>query len=170
MISLTSCNVTNYKFITQDLIDQYQWSESDLKKIQFYTSEDIILKRQRSGNMSQITDGEITVIDGQKLEEVVIKKGTAGVLLFQPKANRLAISFDAKDDSKFLMFGPNPKANDRYMLLASEWDRQRGKVTYGDKKYWINANQLLASLLIDIKKINKVDITSDNPTGRTIND
>ena len=120
--------------------------------------------------MSQITDGEITVIDGQKLEEVVIKKGTAGVLLFQPKANRLAISFDAKDDSKFLMFGPNPKANDRYMLLASEWDRQRGKVTYGDKKYWINANQLLASLLIDIKKINKVDITSDNPTGRTIND
>lgn len=167
-IMLSSCSPT-LSYFTQDLYDQYKWTEPELKRIQFYLSNSIVLRRELSGSKSEIVSGEIKLVDGRKVEEVVIPKGTPGIVLFLPKSDRFAVSFDAKSDDSYLVFGPNPKMSDRYVLLASEWKRRVGVVTYEGKKWKVDNNNAYASLMVDLKKVNKVSVESHKATGRTVN-
>lgn len=164
-MGLSSCSPTLSPF-TQRLYEENDWSESELKRVQFYLSKDIVLRREASRASSRIEEGTIKIRDGQKVEEVVIRSGTPGVLVFMPKENRFAISFE--DDNKFLMFGPNPKAGDRYVLLASDWNNRQGKVSYGDGKYWVDANNGIASLMVDLKRVRNTSVKSRTVDGRKI--
>lgn len=164
---LASCS-TNLKPFTQRLYDETGWSDNDLKRIQFYLSEDVVLIRDESSQTrSRIRNGEIEIEDGGAVEKVIIRKGTPGVFVFSPKANRLAISFD-KDDEKFLMFGPNPKANNRYLILASEWKKSSGKVTYNGRRYRIDDSDAYATLMVDLKKVRQMKVQSSTASGRRI--
>lgn len=167
LLSITSCGPTLRPF-TQDLYADNDWSDTELKNIQFYLSRDIVLRRQASGGSSQIVDGEIKVVEGQKVEEVVLKAGTPGVFLFSPKKDRFAVGFDANSDN-YLVFGPNPNAGDRYVLLASEWNRRQGEVTYAGKKWRVSSDAAWAALMVDLKKIKEVSVTRNSPSGRTVN-
>ena len=163
---MTSCSPRLTPF-TQRLYEESNWSKADLKRIQFYLSEDIKLKRALSGGTSEIINGKIKIEDGRKIEEVVIPKMTPGVFLFSPKDNRFAISFE-DSDARFLMFGPNPKAGNRYVLLASEWQGRTGKVKYDDKTWRVSADDAIANLMVDLKKIRKVTVNSRTAGGRKV--
>lgn len=164
---LSSCGPTLRPF-TQDLYNEYSWSNADLKKIQFYLSDDIVLRREASGGSSEIIQGEIKVVEGREIEEVVIRKGTPGVFLFSPKSERFAVSFDAASDEKFLVFGPSPKANDRYVLMASEWKHRGGTVTYGAKKWNVEVSSAWSTLMVDLKKVNRISVNKETATGRKV--
>ena len=153
---------------TQKLYEENDWAEEDLKRIQFYLSEDIILRREATSGRSTIQGGEIKMVDGKKVEEIVIRKGTPGLLLFTPKKNRFAVSFESGNDDRYLMFGPNPKAGNHYVLLASDWKRSRGKVSYDGKTYWTPNESAYAALLVDLKKVRKVSVKSRTAKGRTV--
>ena len=163
----TSCN-NNYKYFTQNLYDEHGWSERELEKIQFYVSEDIVLYRKLSGEDSRITNGKIRVVDGSEIEEVIIEKGTPGVFVQSPKANRFGIAFES-DDNNFLMFGPNPKANGRYVLLAKDWNRRTGKVSYGTQTYDTSSASAAAALMVDIKKAKKIKYKTKKAEGQRVN-
>ena len=126
------------------------------------------MRRELSGSRSEIVSGEIKMVDGRQVEEVVIRKGTPGVLLFMPEKDRFAVSFEDGGRERFLVFGPNPKVNGRYVLLASEWKRRSGMVTYEEKKWQVDNNSAYASLLVDLKKVNKVSVDSRTAPGRRI--
>jgi len=164
---LSSCG-PSLSYFTQGLYDQSNFTEPELKSIQFYLSNSIELRRELTGAKSEVISGEIKLVDGRKIEEVVIPKGTPGVLLFMPKSNRFAVSFDAKSDESYLVFGPSPKQNDRYVLLASDWKRRTGIVTYEGKKWRVDNSSAYASLMVDLKKINKVTVNSRRASGRRV--
>ena len=166
LMLLLSCGPT-YKPFTVDMQQQYQWTEDDLKHIQFYLSRDVVLHRNLSKGESVIDDGKIIIRKGTRVEEIVIPEGTPGVLQFMPKSNRLAVSFE-RGKKKFLMFGPHPKWNDRYMLLGSSWNRHEGEVTYQGKKYRTSSKSAFASLMVDLDRINKVTVSRRRATGRRI--
>ncbi len=151
----------------QRMQENNNWSQEDLKQIQFYLSEDISLKRISSSGTSQIENGKVKVERGRDVDQVVIDRGTPGVLLFSPKENKLAISFDADDDSKYLMFGPHPKLKGQYVVLASKWKGRRAIVTYGGEKYRLVGSPY-TKLLLDIKKIDKSTISSKRAKGREV--
>ena len=113
---LSACN-NNLRYFTDHLYEENQWSEDDLQRIQFYLSEDIVLRRQLRAEDSRITDGKIVIVDGSEAEEIVFKRGTPGLVIFTPKSDRFAVSFE-NDDDRYLMFGPNPKTGGRFVLLA----------------------------------------------------
>lgn len=167
ILGLSSCSKSLSPF-TQKLYDTNKWSESELKKIQFYLSDDIVLRRQISSGSSEIVSGEIKMVDGKQVEEVLIKKGTPGVVIFLPKENRFAVSFENDGDRRFLIFGPNPKQGGRYTLRAKEWKRRQGKVTYEDKTYMTQGESAFASLMVDLKKIRNVSVSSRRAGGRKI--
>ena len=152
---------------TQRLYEESDWTKGELKKIQFYLSDDIVLKRKLSGGSSEIVNGKIKIENGEKIQEVVIPKMTPGVFVFSPKSKRFAVSFE-ESDAKYLMFGPNPKANGRYVLLASEWNRRMGKVKYDDKNWRVSADDALAGLMVDLKKVRKVEVNSRQAGGRRV--
>jgi hypothetical protein len=155
-------------YFTDDLNERYRWTDDELRKIQFYVSQNIVLKREVSGGDREIISGKIKIEDGRKIEEVVIRKGTPGAFLFSPKRDRFAIGFEDGND-RYLMFGPSPKYSDRFVLLASDWDRRTGSVTYDDKTWKVSSDVAYAALLVDLRKINKVDVNSRVAKGRKVN-
>ena len=167
LLALTACSPRLTPF-TQDLHEEFGWSESELKKIQFYVSRTIVLRREFNKGSSEIVSGKIKMVDGRKVEEVVIESGTPGVVLFQPKTNRLAVSFEEGSKERFLMFGPNPKAADKFVLLASSWDRNKGKVTYENKSWYTSTQSAYAALMVDLRKIRRTKVNSRRAGGRSV--
>ncbi len=166
-ILLSSCSAKLTPF-TQDLYDKHRWSDSELKKIQFYLSEDVILLRQMTSGESHITAGKIRIENGRRIEEVRIPAGTPGVLLFKPREKRFAVSFESNDDDLYLMFGPNPKMHNRYALLAREWDEEQGKVHYNGNLYDADTRSAFATLMVDLKKTGTTEYNSRKAEGRRI--
>ncbi|MFZ2898424.1 MAG: hypothetical protein WA004_07380 [Saprospiraceae bacterium] len=164
---LSSCS-PNLHYFTQDLYRDNNWSDQELKQIQFYLSQDIVLRREANADQGQIRDGAIRIRNGRKVEEIVIPRGTPGVFLFSPKENRFAVSFEKNGDTRYLMFGPNPKLGDRYVLLASDWEKRQGKVTYDQSTWWVDADQALAGLMVDLKRSKRVTVRSRVAQGRTV--
>lgn len=164
---MSSCSPRLTPF-TQDLQVENDWTESDLKEIQFYLSRDIRLYRSARNSDAKIEDGKIRMVDGRKVEEVIIQSGTPGVMVFSPKDNRIAVSFEEGSDKRYLMFGPSPKYGDRYVLLAKEWKKRKGEVTYEGKTYYTNAESAYAALMVDLKKNKRTKVRSKVAKGRKI--
>src|SRR5699024_6001417 len=87
---LQSCS-SHMSVLTNDMVEDYGWSENDLRQMQFYLSEDIVLQKIQSGGMTDIKDGKVQVTQGKKVDEIVLKEGTPGVLVFMPESDRLGI-------------------------------------------------------------------------------
>lgn len=164
---LCSCSARLTPF-TQELYDKHRWSDSELQHIQFYLSEDVILRRQLSRGESHITKGKIVLDDGRRIEEIRIPAYTPGVLLFKPREDRFAVSFESGGEDLYLMFGPNPKNRNRYALLAREWEGNQGKVSYNGNVYDVDARSGLASLMVDLRRKGKLQHQTRNVQGRRI--
>lgn len=167
VLFLSSC-APSLKYYTKEIHDDSRWSDSELGKIQFYLSNDIFLWRDVNRGESVITNGKIKMVDGREVEEIVIKKGTPGAFLFSPQKNHYAVSFDNNDDSKYLIFGPSEKVNGRYVLLAKDWDRRFGKVTYGDKVYKTTNESAFAYLMVDVDKTRRTKVSTTKAPGRKV--
>lgn len=153
---------------TQDLYKEVGWSESELKQIQFYLSGPIVLQRTLSGGESTITEGKIKLVNGRKVEEVVIPGGTPGVVLFTPKSDRFAVSFEDEGQDLYLMFGPNPNIGNKYALLAKEWHKKVGKVSYNGKEYDVDAASAYSTLMVDLRKIRETEYQTRRAEGRKV--
>jgi len=164
-VTLPSCS-KRLSYFTQDLYEEHNWSIDDLQGVQFYLSEDIVLYRQLESESSAIQDGKIKLRDGRKVEEVIFEKGTPGILSFSPKANRFAVNFD--NDDRYLMFGPSSKAGGRFVLLAKDWDKRTGKVTYGGTTYNTSSSSAFASLLVDLDKFGRTSYRVEKAEGRKL--
>lgn len=163
----TSCS-PQLSVFDRKLYEDQKWSDDDLKRIQFYLSEDLTIYRYLDdGGGTTITSGQIKMVDGRKTEQIYFPNGTPGVFLFRPKDEHFAISFENKGDTHYLTFGPNPKYGGQYMLLASEWDRRSGKVTYAGQKFY-TTSQEIPRLLVDLKRENRNTTEGRTAGGRTV--
>lgn len=163
----SSCRPTLSPF-TQNLYEENNWSEDQLKQIQFYLSKEIVLFRELSAEKSEIIEGEIKIVNGKKRDQITFKNGTPGVFMFSPKTNRFAVSFENEGDDRFLIFGPSPKASNHYVLMASDWNRRNGTVTYAGKKWTVDASDAFTTLLVDLKRLHDVDVNTHMASGRRI--
>ncbi len=163
---LTGCG-PKLRPLTQQLVDEQQWDEGELRRIQFYLSEDVVLQRELRSGKSQIRNGTVKVVNGREVEQVVFRRNTPGVFTFSPRTERMAISFE-DDDQNFLVFGPNPKNGGRYSLLASNWDRNSGTVNYAGQEWKVSSQDAFASLLISLKRIREEDRRGRVVRGRKI--
>ena len=154
--------------MSDDLRRENRWTERELGKIQFYLSEDIVLSRERRAGSTRIQGGRVRVENGRDIEEVVFKRGTPGVALFMPKDDQIAIGFDASRDDRYLMFGSNPKQGGDYTLLAKDWKRYRGDVTYAGEVWQVSASAADVKLLMDIRKQGSTEYKRQSPAGRRV--
>ena len=153
--------------LTQRLVEDQSWTQDELKRIQFYLSEDLVLTREvRNGN-SEIRNGQVKIVDGREVEQLVFKRNTPGVFVFAPKTQRMAVSFE-RNDENFLVFGPNPRAGNRYVIMAADWDRRSGSVTYAGKKWRVNSSDAYASLMIPLKRLRNSDVSGKVVGGRKL--
>ena len=147
---------------TQRLYEEQGWGEEELRRIQFYLSEDVVLQRELRNGRTNISRGTVQVVDGREVEQIVFRRNTPGVFTFQPKTQRVAIAFE-DDADNYLVFGPNPKNGNRYTLLASDWTRTSGTVTYAGQQWRVSSGDAFASLLIPLKRLRE-----GNTKGRVV--
>ncbi len=166
-LGLTSCS-SGYVYFTESLREQENWIESDLKRIQFYLSRDIVLTRSLGTGETSIQEGKVIVKDGRKTERVVVPAFTPGVVVLSPEAQRLAVSFEEGGRESFLMFGPNPNNNNRYSLLAQTWYSDYGDVNYQGKLYSADAECAYASLMVDLRRTGQEPAQTHRAKGRRI--
>ncbi|MCS6819141.1 MAG: hypothetical protein RMJ53_03255 [Chitinophagales bacterium] len=165
--ALSSCkNLVPY---TESLRQKYNWNENQIKKIQFYNSRQIILQRQLEKDEIAIEGGKIKIRDGKKIEEIIIKRHTPGVAVSIPSRDRLEISFE-KDDNHYLRFGVNPNEGKKFSLLASEWNNGIGKITYHGKTYYTSPDAAYVFLMVDLRKIDRIELNQRVARGRKVKD
>src|SRR5690606_11103234 len=162
---ISSCS-PRYSYFTESLRTRHQWTQDEIRKIQFYVSKDIVLTRTLASGETRIQEGKILIKDGKKIEQVVVRSGTPGVLVMMPRDDRFAISFESADQDAYLMFGPNPKYSNRYALLAQDWSQTKGKVHYRGILYDAPASSALASLMVDLRSIGDHQYKSRTVKGR----
>ncbi len=166
LMTLGSCkNLVPY---TDAIKTKYNLTDEQLKHLQFYVSSPIVLQRKVTAeNNTQVTAGKIKIINGEKVEEVVVPTGTKGVLV-KDDSGKFEISFE-KDDTYFLRFGTNPNRFQSYVLLASDWHGKVGTVTYVGNKYFTSPESADAVLLIDLHKISNYQKDARVAKGRKVN-
>jgi hypothetical protein len=163
--SLASCkNLVPY---TDAMKTQHNWGNEQVKAIQFYTSHDIVLRRELAQGTTEIVQGKIKLVDGRKVDEILIMAGTPGVVSEIPKENKLLVSFEVGDDH-YLSFGVNPNIGDKYVLLASEWRNGMGKVHYAGNEYYTDRDSKNAYLMVDMRRIDKMSMKSHIAKGRKV--
>ncbi|HLP11484.1 MAG TPA: hypothetical protein VK177_06070 [Flavobacteriales bacterium] len=138
---------------TSYLASKYQLTEDELKKVQFYTSEDIVLYTRESSSKTGTENGTIVVSSSEAENQILIKKGTPGVMLKQVGTDKVYISFEV-GDNKFLVFGSTGQ-REPFKLQAESWDGGRGKLSYDGKTYYASTLSGTAHLLVSIKKFQK---------------
>ena len=75
---LASCK--NLVPFTDAMKKQHNWSNEQVKRIQFYVSRDIVLHRELTNGSTEIVGGKIKTIRGKKVDEILIQAGTKGVV------------------------------------------------------------------------------------------
>jgi len=166
ILALSSCS-KNLVPYSQNIQDKYNISDAQMKQVQFYTSNDILIFRNISDADTEVISGKIKIQNGREVEEVVIPKGTPGVIVWDDKEKRYGVSFDAQD-SQFLTFGPNPKKANRYYLMASEWNQKIGTIKFNGQEYKTTPRSADVYLMVDLKKIDRVDVDRKVLKGRTV--
>jgi hypothetical protein len=155
---------------SRKIYENGSFSDENLKKVQFYLSDDLVLTREieNTGEV-EIRGGKIKMENGRKVEIVRFEAGTPGVFIFRPQDDHFAVSFEKDDtDSSYLIFGPNPKMGNQYTLLASEWKNRRGKVTYAGQKFYTNADGAFVKLMVNMKKYRNDDYEARRAKGRKL--
>lgn len=166
ILVLASCS-PQYTYFTESLYEKQKWSQEDLRRIQFYVSEDIVLTRAISEGDTKITEGKIRIVNGRRVQQILIQERTPGVLVLMPKENRFAISFEESDDA-YLMFGPNPKYYERFALLAQDWEKDNGKIHYKGQLYDVDNSSAFAALMVDLKREGDNKYETRRVKGRTV--
>ena len=152
---------------TDSLKQQYNWTNDEIKRLQFYVSHDIVLHHELKEGSTDIVNGKIKTVNGKKVDEIIIRSGTPGVLIEIPKQNKMLVSFEI-DDNHNLSFGVNPNNGNKYVLLASGWDRGVGNVHYAGQEYLAAADSKYAFLLVDKRKLHKEEVKQRVASGRKV--
>ena len=170
LAAITLIGCAPKKPLTNQMIRDYKLGEGELKKLQYYVSSDIVLRRGEKSEEEKQTDndGKLVISESASLDEIYIPAGTPGVCVGVYPGNKIAVSFDEKgDDSKFLVFG-DPNNTGRFRLMGAEWKNGQGKLNYGGKVYYATGSSAAAYLKISMKRVKKFKRTRKKVKGRRV--
>lgn len=137
---------------TASLKSQYGMTEKTLKKVQFYTSQEIILTQSDGNSSLHTVDGKILVNSTSRENRIVIPKNTPCTIEQTLDSIRLMVSFEYGDD-RVLIFGVNTIGC--YSLLAKRWIGRDGLVEYNNATYMTENGSGSAYLTVKLKKLNQ---------------
>jgi len=163
-VLIASCASNKVPF-TSDLKEQYGISESTMKKIQFYTSKEIVLMQSGGESSMQTFEGKILVNNTARQNRIVIPKNTPCTIERTLDSTRVIVAFEY-GEGKILLFGVN--AIGTYSLLAKKWAGRDGVVEYNNSTYKTINGSGSAMLNVKLKKLNQYRNRERVITGRKI--
>lgn len=166
-VIFSSCSPQLRPFTDRMYINS-DFSERELKKIQFYVSRDIVLSRQLDGTKARLQSGKIRIVEGASYEEIVIRRGTRGVFAFSVEDGNIAVSFEGNPQTSYLVFGPSERRGGEYVLRAAKWERDFGVINYNGQQYTTPASSAYASLMVDVRGSGRSSSYTRRASGKRV--
>jgi hypothetical protein len=166
----SSNKISNYTPFTRDLKQKLEVDNIDLKEVQFYVDQKLILNRNLGSQDISVKNGVVKMSNGKYINEVVIPSLTPGVCM-GAENDKLLVSFEK--GNSYLAFGPGSgfTANN-YVLYGTEWKLGTAMVTYDSEKFRAHcgtcSDVASATLVIRKKELEKLSRKKRTATGRTI--
>lgn len=148
---------------TSSIQNEYKFSEEKLKKVQFYTSEEIVLVKVKEEGDALVTNGKLLIHNEKNVEKIIIKKNTPCVLESLLDDNKFLFSFEYGED-RVLLFGNTNGGC--YSLMAKSWKNKIGTISYADKTYATTNGDVF--LKIKVKNLKKLKGKQRTIKGRKI--
>jgi hypothetical protein len=158
---LSSC--AKKTIFTSSLREECALPENKLKKIQFYTSEEIILYKTKEKTDASVKNGKIFLETDKDCEKIIIKKNTPCVLEKELDKNKMLFSFEY-GEGKVLLFGNSNGG--QFSLMAKEWKDKIGVIEYGTNTYVTNSGTVF--LVVNAKKLKRLKDKYRIVSGRKI--
>lgn len=151
---------------TTTIQEKFGLTKEDLKQVQFYVSEDIVLTKELLGKSNEVVSGKIKTFASKKIDEVFVKAKTPCLVVDTNSKGNLKVSFSLSDE-KTLTFGNTPNST-RFVLLAEKWEGHTGILNYGGEKYQVSGFGYDSSLCVKMKDIRKVCKHKHRERGRKL--
>lgn len=116
---------------TKNLKERLVHDGVDLKRVQFYTSEKLVLKHGSGTEKGQVRDGVVMLDYGSSSDQITIPAWTPGVCE-KVDGDKLAISFDQPGQT--LDFGALYE-NTSFILVGTNYHNGTVDVNYGKQPY-----------------------------------
>lgn len=166
MIALSACSDKIY--FTQAIRDQYQLTPEEMRGIQFYISDEVVLRKgEENENQKTTEDGKLIVESGKSIDQLVVKANTRGGVDNVSDTRSIDVGFD-EESGNTLTFGSSRNRNGLYTLQAISWENGRGKVRYGDSFWYASKGSENAALLFKMKSIKKLRVSEKVAKGRKV--
>jgi len=139
---------------TDQLKDDYDLTEQNMKKVQFYTSTTIILEKSiMKGNQNTTSDGSL--VNSQRSEEkrVIIPTNTKCVFDKFGENGEVFIRFEVGPGKTLKYALRQNQSNGKYYLVANWKAEKGGELSYGNETYYATSGSGNAYLLVVVKKL-----------------
>lgn len=162
---------TVYIPFTKELKQRIENNHLDIKKIQFFVDQRLVLRRSLGVHKSDIKSGVILSENGQFINEVIIPKNTPGVCLGYTD-DKLTVSFEVQNNS--IEFGPGGMNGSYFTLYARNWSGGMADVTYDNKTYKVSCascyNAGDVKLLVRKSEADKMEKSQRVVEGRKVDE
>lgn len=159
MVLLSSCKPKTVFLETNRV--QLDTSGVALKQVQFYNDKAIILRRKAPTD-SEVSEsgGRMIEVDGEAVQEILIKKGTPGVITGEQNGKYL-VRFE-RGDGKVIRFYKNSKG--AFQIDADKWVNRKGLISYAGLDFIIE--EVSNDCLLMFKETKRFSSTSEMKTAK----
>jgi hypothetical protein len=160
----------NFVPFTKDLRQKLDRDNIDLKQIQFYVDQKVILSRNLGDQKVEVSSGVVKLENGKFINEVIVPAFTPGVCE-NTENDKLMISFEKGNND--LAFGPGSGYTfNQYVLYGTEWRNGTAAVTFDSNKFRARCGTCpdVASVTLVVRKneLDKIERKTRTLKGRTI--
>lgn len=154
---------------TQSVRDQYKLSPAELQKIQFYTSDPIVLRKGTAAEREKTTeDGKLIIKSGKSIQQVIIKAKTPGAVDQVVDVNSFKVAFEDGAEKSFV-FSSSGDRNGYYRIVPASREGGKLKINYGGDSYYAVDGSEGAVLLFKMKSLKELKVVEKVAKGKKVN-
>ena len=159
-----------YVPFTRDLKLKLEKDNIDLKLVQFYVDQKLILSRNLGDQKVEVSSGVVKLENGQFINEVIVPAFTPGICE-GTESDKLMVSFEKGNNN--LAFGPGSGYTfNEYVLYGTEWRNGTAAVTFDSNKFRARCGTCQdvasATLLVKKNELDKMERKTRTLKGRTV--
>ena len=153
---------------TQQIREQYKLNPDELRRIQFYLSDPVVLRRMEQSEREKKTEeGKLVIESGSSLNQLTFKANTPGLVDGVVDANTIKISFEDGAE-KYMVFGSARSRNGYYVLQGLPADNGRVKINYAGQSWIAGRGSEQAVLLFKMKSVRKLRVNDNVAKGKKL--
>lgn len=164
----SSCNKKAY--FSSDIRKNLESQNIDLKKIQYFIDNDIVLSREIACEAAKVSRGKVIIENGKYFENIILRANTKGICTIT-YPDRIQISFE-KGENKTLTFAtPKTLGNHRVYQLSNDdiYGNFSNTVNYDGNLYTLVMKDYFPRLMIEKQLIEKENRENRTMKGRRVN-